>query len=306
MQILHGGFEMDRIDAMRLFVRVADAGSFSRAAADLGIGQPTVSRRIQDLESQLDAMLFLRTTRALSLTEAGERFYRRAVDILAEYDEAEAEARGLEHEPVGLLRISCSHSFARRVIAPEIASFMRIYPHVKFDVIGDDFLTDIVGEGVDLAFRLGELTDSSLMAKKMVDAPRALWASPAYLERKGTPQVPSDLEKHDALIFRHTRSTIWTLTNGNQKEDVTVDGPFRASGGEILQQAAEDGLGILLAPGWLVSDCLGTNKLVRVLPDWNAQNLSIHAVWAAGKLRGKAKLFADHLAEALKAKTQIC
>ncbi|WP_321488620.1 LysR family transcriptional regulator [uncultured Hyphomonas sp.] len=297
---------MDRIDAMRLFVRVADAGSFSRAAADLGIGQPTVSRRIQDLEGQLDAMLFLRTTRALSLTEAGERFYRRAVDILAEYDEAEAEARGLEHEPVGLLRISCSHSFARHVIAPEIASFMRIYPHVKFDVIGDDFLTDIVGEGVDLAFRLGELTDSSLMAKKLAEAPRALWASPAYLERKGTPQTPADLARHDALIFRHSRSTIWTLTNGNQKEDVTVDGPFRASGGEILQQAAEDGLGILMAPGWLVSNCLGSNTLVRVLPEWETQSLSIHAVWAAGKLRGKAKLFADHLADSLKSKIQIC
>lgn len=296
---------MDRIDAMRLFVRVADAGSFSRAAADLGIGQPTVSRRIQDLETQLDAVLFLRTTRALSLTEAGERFYRRAVDILAEYDEAEAEARGLEHEPVGLLRISCSHSFAHRVIAPEIASFMRLYPHVKFDVIGEDSLTDIVGEGVDLAFRLGELTDSSLMAKKLADAPRALFASPAYLERKGVPQAPADLEKHDALIFRHARSTVWTLTNGEESVDVRVDGPFRASGGEILMQAAEDGLGILLGAGWLVSDCLGTSKLVRVLPDWQAQSLPIHAVWAAGKLRGKARLFTEHLGERLKAMTQL-
>jgi len=297
---------MDRIDAMRLFVRVADSGSFSRAAADLGMGQPTVSRRIQDLEAQLDAVLFLRTTRALSLTEAGERFYRRAVDILAEYDEAEAEARGLEHDPVGLLRISCSHSFAHSVVAPEIASFMRLYPHVRFDVIGDDTLTDIVGEGVDLAFRLGELTDSSLMAKKLADAPRALFASPAYLERKGTPLVPSDLEKHDALIFRHARSTVWTLTNGNQQENVRVDGPFRASGGEILIQAAEDGLGIVLAGGWLVSDCIGKNKLVRVLSEWQAQSLPIHAVWAAGKLRGKAKLFADHVAERLKDMEKIC
>jgi DNA-binding transcriptional LysR family regulator len=301
-----GDFEMDRIDAMRLFVRVADSGSFSRAAADLGIGQPTVSRRIQDLEAQLDAVLFLRTTRALSLTEAGERFYRRAVDILAEYDEAEAEARGLEHEPVGLLRISCSHSFAHSVVAPEISSFMRLYPHVRFDVIGDDTLTDIVGEGVDLAFRLGELTDSSLMAKKLADAPRALFASPAYLERKGTPLVPADLEKHDALIFRHARSTIWTLTNGNQQENVRVDGPFRASGGEILIQAAEDGLGIVLAGGWLVSDCIGKKKLVRVLPEWQAQSLPIHAVWAAGKLRGKAKLFADHVGERLKGMEKIC
>ena len=297
---------MDRIDAMRLFVRVADAGSFSKAAADLGIGQPTVSRRIQDLETQLDAALFLRTTRALSLTEAGERFYRRAIDILAEYDEAEAEVRGLEHEPVGLLRISCSHSFARRVIGPEIASFMRLYPHVRFDVIADDALTDVVGEGVDLAFRLGELEDSSLMAKKLVDAPRALWAAPSYLERKGTPQVPSDLEHHDAVLLRQVRSTVWTLTNGGQSVDVRVDGPFRASGGEILLQAAEDGLGILLAPSWLVSDCVSASKLVRVLPEWSAQSLPVHAIWAAGKLRGKAKLFAEHVGERLKTMMQVC
>ncbi len=297
---------MDRIDAMRLFVRVADAGSFSKAATDLGMGQPTVSRRIQDLEGQLSASLFQRTTRALSLTEAGERFYRRAVDIIAEFDEAEAEARGLEHEPVGLLRISCSHSLARRVIAPQIASFMRLYPHIRFDVISDDSYTDLVEEGVDLAFRLGDLSDSSLMAKKMGDAPRALWASPDYLARRGTPVHPSELEQHDALVFRQARMTSWTLTNGNDSVTVKVDGPFRASGGDILLRAADDGIGILLAPSWLVSDCVGDGKLVRILQDWTAPSLPIHCVWTSGKLRGKAKLFADHLADALRQATQLC
>ena len=138
---------------MRLFLRVADAGSFSKAASDMGIGQPTVSRRIQDLEHRLGAELFQRTTRALNLTEAGQRFYERAGTILAEYEDAEAEVRGLEHEPVGLLRISAANSLARRLIAPQIATFLEKYPHVRCDVISEDALTDLVEEGVDLAFQ---------------------------------------------------------------------------------------------------------------------------------------------------------
>ncbi|MEL6956521.1 MAG: LysR family transcriptional regulator, partial [Pseudomonadota bacterium] len=179
---------MDRLDAMRLFIRVADAGSFSKAASDMGIGQPTVSRRIQDLEHRLGAELFQRTTRALNLTEAGNKFYERAGVILAEFDDAEAEARGLDHEPVGMLRISAANSLARRLIAPQIATFLDLYPHIKCDVIAEDTLTDLVEEGVDLAFRLGELADSRLMAKRMGAVQRLVWASPAFLEKHGTPE----------------------------------------------------------------------------------------------------------------------
>ena len=297
---------MDRIDAMRLFIRVADAGSFSKAATDLGIGQPTVSRRIQDLETQLDATLFQRTTRALSLTEAGANFYTRALDILADFEEAEAEARGLDHEPVGLLRISCSSSMARLVIAPLIANFMSTYPHIRFDVISDDNYTDLIEEGVDLAFRIGEMSDSSLMAKKLISSRAGLWASPAYLARKGTPQHPNDLAEHDAVSFRQFRRTIWTLKNGSEIVEAKVDGPFKASGGEILQRAAEDGLGILLAPSWLVDDCVTGGQLVRVLPGWSAPDMPVHAVWTSGKLRGKAKLFAEYIGDALTKRLERC
>ena len=129
---------MDRLDAMRLFIRVADTGSFSKAAADLDVGQPTVSRRIQDLEAQLGADLFLRTTRALSLTQAGEKFYTRARAILEDFEQAEAEVRGLDNEPYGQLRITVPHSLARVVIAPALASFLRRYPELSIDVISDD------------------------------------------------------------------------------------------------------------------------------------------------------------------------
>lgn len=286
---------MDRIDAMRLFLRVADAGSFSRAAVDLELGQPTVSRRIQDLEAGLGATLFQRTTRALSLTEAGKRFYSRAVDIIAEFDAAEAEARGLEHEPVGLLRLSCAASMGRIVISPEIPEFLGLYPHVRVDLMLDDTYTDLVGEGIDLAFRMGTLQDSSLMAKKLGDSPRALWASPEYLQRAGTPLHPSDLTGHDALTFRQAGQTEWRLSRDGETVSVPVDGRFKSSSGEILLQASMRGLGILLGPNWLVRDAAASGALVRVLADWSADPSPLHVVWSAGKLRGKAKLFVDHI-----------
>ena len=293
---------MDRLDAMRLFLRVSDAGSFSRAAADLGIGQPTVSRRIQDLEHRLGADLFHRTTRALKLTEAGERFYARAETILEAFDDAEAEARGLDHEPVGLLRITAPHSLGRLVIAPRLSGFLKLYPHIKVDMLLEDGITDLVEEGVDLAFRLGDLADSSLMAKRMGEAKRRLWASPAYLEARSAPQAPADLSDHDTLLLRHASGPVrWTLTCEDGREiEVAVDGRFRASSGDVLTQAAADGLGILLAPDWLVAEAVCAGRLTPVLADWAVPGLPINCVWTSGKLKGKAKLFAEHLADALR------
>jgi len=298
---------MDRLDAMRLFIRVADAGSFSKAASDMGIGQPTVSRRIQDLEHRLGAELFQRTTRALNLTEAGNKFYERAGVILAEFDDAEAEARGLDHEPVGMLRISAANSLARRLIAPQIATFLDLYPHIKCDVIAEDTLTDLVEEGVDLAFRLGELADSRLMAKRMGAVQRLVWASPAFLEKYGTPETPEELYDLPALIFRQSPSARdWTLLNGVQQVTLKMDGRLSASSGEVLLQGALDGLGLFYAPDWLVCADAVEGRLQRVLPDWTGTPLPVNAVWTSGKLRGKAKLFAEHMADCLRFTKPLC
>lgn len=298
---------MDRIDAMRLFLRVADAGSFSRAAADLGIGQPTVSRRIQDLEHRIGAELFQRTTRALSLTEAGQRFYQRAETILQAFDEAEAEARGLDGEPVGLLRVSAANSLARRVIAPQLATFLDAYPHVRCDVLAEDSITDLVEEGVDLAFRLGDLPDSRMMAKRMGEVQRVVWASPGFLERHGTPDRPEDLAGLPALHFRQwTGGRDWQLSNGEETVTVTMDGPLSASSGEVLLQGALDGIGLFLAPDWLICDAANVGQLVRVLPDWSGPPLAVHCVWTSGRLRGKARLFAEHMADALRFARPVC
>ncbi|WP_084420299.1 LysR family transcriptional regulator [Henriciella litoralis] len=295
---------MDRLDAMRLFLRVADTGSFSKAAADLNVGQPTVSRRIQDLEAQLGADLFLRTTRALSLTEAGEKFYARAKVILQDFEAAEAEVRGLDQEAVGQLRITVPHSLSRMVIAPALASFMRQYPDVSLDVISDDTYTDIVQEGIDLAFRLGDLSDSSLMAKRIALSQRRLWASVGYAEQVAGLDNPGELNPKEALHLRHKTGTqIWALTHSGtgQRVELRVDGRFRASSGDMLIQGAQDGLGYILAPDWLVCEKVREGTLVRLFPDWEADALPLHCVWSGGKLKGKAKLLADHITEAMKA-----
>lgn len=298
---------MDRLDAMKLFLRVADSGSFSKAASDLGMGQPTVSRRIQDLEQQLGAELFHRTTRALSMTEAGQRFYARAAAILQDFEEAEAEARGLDNDPVGLLRISAANSLARRVIAPRLASFLKLYPHVKVDVIAEDALTDLVEEGVDLAFRLGQLADSSLMTKRMGETQRFIWAAPSFLEAFGVPQRPEDIADLPALIFRNSANArAWTLHRGEDAVTIKVDGQLSASSGEVLLQGAVDGMGLFQSPDWLVCEDANAGRLVRVLADWHGTPLAVNCVWNSGSLRGKSKLFADHMADSLRTTRPAC
>jgi DNA-binding transcriptional LysR family regulator len=299
---------MDRIDAMRLFLRVANAGSFSRAAADLSIGQPTVSRRIQDLEHQLGAELFHRTTRALSLTEAGSKFYARAQDILSDFDEAEAEARGLDKEPVGMLRVSAPHSFAQLVITPTIGPFLKEYPHVRIDLMTDDTYTDLVTEGVDVAFRLGDLTDSALMAKRLLVAYRGIWASPDYIAARGAPECPESLKDHDGLVFRQSlQGQQWTLQNieSGEEKRINMDGRFRGSSGDTLLQGAIDGLGIIIAPDWLVCPHVSEGRLVRVMPEWRGADLPLSVVWTGGKLRGKSKLFVEHVQKAISELNEI-
>lgn len=295
---------MDRLDAMRLFLRVADTGSFSRAAADLGVGQPTVSRRIQDLEAQLGADLFLRTTRALNLTEAGEKFYARAKAILEDFEEAEAEVRGLNNEAVGQLRISVPHSLSRVVIAPALSGFMKRYPDLTLDIISDDTYTDIVQEGVDLAFRLGDLSDSSLMAKRISSSPRRLFASPIYVAQLHNLGRPSELDPADALHLRQkSHGGEWELTHKDTGEvdKLRVHGRLRASSGDMLIQAAQDAMGYILSPDWLVCEKVRSGDLVQLFPSWEAPLLPLHVVWSGGKLKGKTKLLADYIAEAMKA-----
>jgi DNA-binding transcriptional LysR family regulator len=293
---------MDRLDTMRLFLRVAEAGSFSRAAADLGLGQPTVSRRIQDLEAGLGAALFVRTTRALSLTGAGEKFYQRARAILEEFDTAQAEARGLDREPVGVLRVTAAHSLTRRIIAPVLPGFLELYPLIRFDLLEDDSYVDLVEQGVDVALRFGELPDSTLMARKLSQMPRGVWASPGYLSAHGAPAHPSDLARHEAVLFRHSsHGAEWAFTHeSGETASVRVDGRIKISSGDTLVRLAMEGAGLIWAPDWLVSEEVAGGRLVPVLEGWTGSPLTLQAVWPGpGKLKGKSQVFVDYLCDRL-------
>lgn len=288
---------MDRLDAMRLFVRVADLGSFSRAADEANIGQPTVSRRILELETHLGVQLFLRTTRALSLTEAGQRFYARAARLLADLEDAETEARGLDREPVGLLRITASNAFARFLLAPALPEFLQHYPHVRVEIVATELRLDLVGEGIDLAFRLGELEDSSLTARKLGTSHRHLFASAGYIARAGRPETPLALHDHDCIVFNSSASASrWSLTREGETVSVEVDGRLRLSSGELIRETVLADLGIALVPCFLLRAEMASGAVEALLPEWSANPVSLHAVWASGRnLPRKARVFLEFI-----------
>ncbi len=292
---------MDRLDAMQLFIHVADAGSFSKAAADAGVGQPTVSRRIQDLESQLNADLFQRRRKSLCLTEAGERFYSRCISILTEYEEAEKEARGLQHDAIGLLRIVSPHSFARRVLAPMVANFMSQNPQLNVDLISENGVSDLEGGRIDIGIWMGDLSKSKRAHLKIGDMPCGLWASPAHLERFGTPTHPDELQNHLAVMYRNFRGDPVSLMHNDtgEKASILPEGPMMASSGDVLGRAAADGLGYVVSPYWSVSEYVEDGRLMRIIPNWEARPLGINCAWSSKQIRGNAKLFAEFLIENL-------
>jgi DNA-binding transcriptional LysR family regulator len=293
---------MDRLDAMRLFLRVADLGSFSRAADEADIGQPTVSRRIQELETHLGVQLFLRTTRALSLTEAGQRFYARAARIVADTEEAETEARSLDREPVGLLRLTASNSFARFLIAPHLPDFATAYPHVKVEILATEQRLDLVESGIDLAFRLGALEDSSLTARRLGQSYRHVFATPAYLQKRGAITTPEDLHGHDCIVFTSSSAASrWTFVRGDAHTEVEVDGRFRLSSGELIRDAVLAHMGVALMPCFLLRPEIESKAVEVLLNDWTLPPVPLHAVWASGRnLPRKARVFLEFIEQRLK------
>jgi DNA-binding transcriptional LysR family regulator len=287
---------------MRLFLRVADLGSFSRAADEADIGQPTVSRRIQELEQHLGVQLFLRTTRALSLTEAGQRFYTRASRIVADTEEAETEARSLDREPVGLLRLTASNAFARFLITPHLPDFATAFPHVKIEILATEQRLDLVENGIDLAFRLGALEDSSLTARRLGQSYRHVFATPEYLARRGQVSVPEDLHAHDCIVFTTSSSASrWAFVRGDTHTEVEVDGRFRLSSGELIREAVLAHMGVALMPCFLLRPEIANKAVDVLLDDWTLPPVPLHAVWASGRnLPRKARVFLEFIEARLK------
>ncbi len=257
---------MDRLGALSLFAKAVETGSFSEAGRQSGLAPSSVSRRIVELEGWVGAALFHRTTRKLSLTEVGRSFYERTRGILLDLEEAKVMAAQLEDHPSGLVRLTIPASMERHLTAG-IGEFQARWPGVRFALTFTDQLVDLVGEGYDLALRIGRLEDSTLRARKIGAARRLLCASPRYLDRAGTLQRPEDLEGHNCLIFRtHPGYNVWRFKSGGRTVDVRASGSFSANSGNALVNAARDAMGPILAPEWLVGPFLANGELVDVLP----------------------------------------
>ena len=299
---------MDSVAGMRIFVRVVDAGSFSAAGRQLGVAPSSVSRQISDLEYELGARLFHRTTRKLSLTEAGRLFHERAVKILVEVEEAKLAISQIGGAPSGILRLTVPASVGRLHIAPALAVFQEKFPAVQIVLSMTDRLVDLVDEGFDLAIRVGRQRDSSLIARRIGWGRRVVCGSPSYLEKAGMPKVPADLADHNCLTFRsHPGSNLWNFRGPKGTSKVRVSGGLFADNGEALCAAAVAGLGLILVPNWLVGVEIRRGRLRQVLGKFQVvpEASPLYAVYPHQRhLPPKVRAFVDFLVERFATETE--
>jgi DNA-binding transcriptional LysR family regulator len=272
------------LEAWAIFAKVAATGSFAAAAAELKLSAATVSKAIQRLEHRIGERLIHRTSRRFALTETGRTLAVRAAQILAEGEAAEAEAQAQSAAPRGRVRLAAPMSFGLRHIAPALPEFLGDYPEVSVDLQLDDRLVDLVAGGIDVAVRLSDLPDSSLLARRLCPVRRWVVGTAAYFARYGTPQRPRDLKDHACLGYSHLATgETWRFTNTQGVEEaVTVRGPLRATNAEALSFAIEAGLGIGLQPDFLCWDAIQTGRLVTVLADWSEPSMTINLLTSAG------------------------
>ena len=290
---------MDKFQGMQLFARVVETGSFTAAAGALGISRALASKLIQTLEESLGVRLLNRTTRRVSLTDAGRNYYQRISEILAQLAEAEAEAAEMQVEPRGRMRVSAPISFSVRHLAPALSEFQRRYPRVELELELSDRVVDLVDEGFDLAIRIGKLADSSLVARRIAPACLVMVASPDYLERAGTPRVPADLLKHNFMIYTlATRRDEITLERGDESVATRIRGNLLVDNGDYIAAAAIGGHGISVLPTFIINEHLKRHELVPVLQEWKIPSIGIYAVYAQTRsLPAKTRVLIDFLVE---------
>jgi DNA-binding transcriptional LysR family regulator len=288
----------DHIDALRLFIRVARRGSFSAAGRELGVPQSTVSRMIATLEREIGASLLVRTTRAVTMTDAGAEFLARIEQILADLDEAEQTARH-SGELRGTLRIGIGTSLAARIVIPHLKPFLDRHPALRIDLLLDDQKQDLVKEGVDVAFRFGALADSTATARKLVSWPRVLAAAPGYLSSAPALDSPADLAAH-AIIIGPQGAGDWTFRKGGTATSVRLDGRLRVTDLQGAYLAAVEGMGIVLTTLPAFRREFESGVLVQILTEWDLGSVDVHAVFTSGRAaKPSARAIVAYLAEIL-------
>lgn len=294
---------MPDLSQLELFTRVVETGSFTAAAAQLGVSKSFVSRQVGALEDRLGARLLQRTTRKVTLTDVGRVFHQRCARILEDLEEAELAVSSLQNTARGTLRVSAPMSFGIRYISPAVASFLRQHRELSVDVDFSDRRVDLVDEGFDLAVRIGRLADSSFVAGKLAETRGILVASEAYVAESGRLQGPDDLRDHECLRYAYQSggSQTWQIEGPKGREiSIHVHGRALSNNGDALLDAATAGLGVAFVPDFLACPYLRDGRLIHVLPAWGWRS----RVWAvyphSRHLSAKVRLFIEHLREQFK------
>ncbi|MEM7225633.1 MAG: LysR family transcriptional regulator [Pseudomonadota bacterium] len=286
----------DNVSALRLFCRVARTGSFTAAGKEIGLSQPSVSRIVSKLETDLGGALFVRNTHAVKLTEAGMDYLARIDPILADLDEANHMVRG-DGSLKGRLRVGAATSFAVREVIPRLPGFLDQHPELQIDLVLTDSRQDLIDQAIDVALRFGPLSDSTLTARKLGETPRLIAASPAYLGKAGTPQVPAELAGHQIIIGPSGMgSEGWNFQKNGKAVSVRVDGRLMVSVNEAATALALAGMGIVSTALWGCKSEIDNGQLVQLLADWEIGTIEVNAVLAGGRnAKPSARAFAEYL-----------
>jgi DNA-binding transcriptional LysR family regulator len=295
--------QLPDFEAWALFARVVEHRSFSEAAHASGVSKATVSKAIRRLEERLGTSLFHRTSRRITLTQAGQSLHARAQRILAEAEAAEEAARDGAEALAGRIRVAAPLTFGVRHVGPAVADFLAMHPDVDIDLALSDARIDIVAEGIDIALRIADLPDSSLRARTLATIQRHLVAAPAYLDRHGRPRHPAELGEHRCFAYTNLANPdLWRFSGpGGEEAAVRLSGPLRTDNGDAMVPALLAGLGVAWLPEFIVDRELADGRLEAILPEWTARPVSLHLLTPPGTLRpARVEALIDHFAVAFR------
>lgn len=277
---------MDQLTSLRIFTRVVELGSFSKAAEDLGLSQSTVTKNVAWLEDHVGARLFNRSTRVGRPTDLGHVYYERCKAVLAQLEEADSLVRSRDAELSGPLRVSTSVAFGEAVIWPLLVEFLRANPRLRIELTCEDAYVDLIARGIDIALRMGRLADSSLGSRHLGVNPWGMVAAPSYIERQGRPLCPADLKAHDCLVYSSVQSdAVWPLRSGDGPTAMTeVRGVFHTNNLPTLRSAASAGLGIAILPRYVAERAIEAGALEVVMGDHALPDQELNAVFPSPKL----------------------
>lgn len=288
---------MNKFEELEAFVAVVDSHSFSSAADKLGVAKSSLSKRVSELEKRLGVQLMQRTTRKLSLTDSGKHFYQRAVTVLADLNEAEEIVSDSQCGLIGGIKLTAPLGLGVGQLSIPISEFMLLHPRIEIDLYLNDRQLDLVDEGFDLAIRVGDLPDSSLIARKLASTGFAICASPAYLETHGVPKHPSELANHEVMVYSNVSATQqWSFDDRGKRVSPRVKSRLSANNGEVLANFARQGLGIFNGPLFYLQAYIDSGELVPILTDYPRQKVGIYAVYPPGRLVSRrVKMLSDYL-----------